>query len=339
MESILTIQPVNRSQSPVLVPEGGNELSAEVGTISTDRPFIQANTTEATLEEIRKDHILPVFIKDNEPLISHVDFIDATSAIANEVFHGEQILKPSIRLSHPIKGRLPEAKDKPASQLNDWERTIYYERMAFIIEIPSISDVVGGNQLSLTIGGVKAYNLDNLYSRKGTDEHFKVFIGFENKVCTNLCIWSDGAMLDLKVTSIGQLRACIRTLIENYNQGHHLFHLKALCNHALTEQQFATLIGRCRMYNHLPNGLKNEVPQLLFGDTQIGSVCKDYFKDDSFCKDETGQINLWRLYNLFTNANKSTYIDTFAERSTNAFSFVYNLKMALQNQTYSWYLS
>ena len=280
-----------------------------------------------------------MFIKDNEPLISHADFIDATSAIANEIFQGEQILQPSIRLSHPIKGRLPEAKDKPAIQLQDWERTIYYERMAFIIEIPSVSDFVGGNQLTLTIGGIKAYNLDNIHSRKGADEHFKIFIGFENKVCTNLCVWTDGAMLDLKVTSIGQLKACIRTLIENYNQGHHLFHLKELCNHSLSEQQFAMLIGRCRMYNHLPNGLKNEVPQLLFGDTQLGAVCKDYYRDNSFCKDEQGQINLWKLYNLFTNANKSTYIDTFVERNANAFSFVHNLKMALQNQTYNWYLS
>ena len=151
MESTLTIQPVNKNYSQELVAEVINDASASTGTISTGKPFIQANTSEATIEEIRKDHILPVFIKDNEPLISHADFIDATSAIANEIFQGEQILQPSIRLSHPIKGRLPEAKDKPAIQLQDWERTIYYERMAFIIEIPSISDFVGGSYFMLSL--------------------------------------------------------------------------------------------------------------------------------------------------------------------------------------------
>lgn len=342
MDNTLTLQPVSNGTSLVHTPskqnsKHGNDFDGT--NVSTDKPFIQANTIEVTLEEIRKEHILPVFIKDNEPLISQADFIDATSSVIADVFHGERILKPSIRLSHPIKGRIPEAKEKPANQLEDWEKTIYYERMAFIIEVPSISDVVGGNQLSLTIGGIKAYNLDNLGSRKGSDEHFKVFIGFENKVCTNLCVWSDGAMLDLKVSSIGQLKACIRTLIQNYNQQHHLFHMKELCNHALTEQQFAMLVGRCRMYNHLPNNLKNEVPALLFGDTQLSSICKDYYKDDSFCKDGDGNINLWRLYNLFTNANKSSYIDTFVERSTNAFSLAFNLKQALQHQTYNWYLS
>ncbi|MBK9300628.1 MAG: DUF3871 family protein [Bacteroidetes bacterium] len=49
-----------------------------------------------------------------------------------------------------------------------------------------------GNILSLTIGGVKAYHLDRLNGKKGVDENFSFFIGFQNKVCTNLCVWSDG---------------------------------------------------------------------------------------------------------------------------------------------------
>ncbi|WP_343671721.1 DUF3871 family protein [Chitinophaga sp.] len=36
-------------------------------------------------------------------------------------------------------------------------------------------------------------------------------------------------------------------------------------------------------------------------------------KDDSFCREVDGSINLWTLYNLFTGANKSSYIDTFLE--------------------------
>lgn len=342
MDNTLTLQPVNKNTESALQQiqvNANNEAESLLVGTSTEKPFIQANTIDITLDEIRRDHIIPVYVKDNEPLISQVDFIDATFSIVADIFHGEKILKPSIRLSHPIKGRIPEAKDKPANQLENWERTIYYERMAFVIEVPTISDIVGGNELSLTIGGIKAFNLDSLSNRKGADEHFKIFIGFENKVCTNLCIWTDGSMLDLKVSGIGQLKACIRSLIENYNKQHHLFHLKELCNHSLTEQQFATLVGRCRMFNHLPQTLKNDIPELSFGDTQLGAVCRDYYRDDSFCKDSEGNINLWRLYNLFTNANKSTYIDSFADRCTNAFSFVYNIKQALQHQTYNWYLS
>lgn len=308
-------------------------------TISTDKPFIQANTVDSTLEEIRNSHVIPVFIKDNEPVISHGDFIESALDIVSEVYSGETILKPAIRLSHPIKGRIPEAKDKPASALLEHEKTLYYERMAFIIEVPSIHDDIDDNRLSLTIGGVKAYNLDNLYAKKGSDEHFKVFVGFKNTVCTNLCVWTDGYMGDLKVRSSGQLKGCIRSLIENYNASYHMHAMRKLTGYSLSETQFATLVGRCRMYNHLPNGMKNDITPLLLSDTQLGTVVKDYYRDDSFCKGDEGNINLWRLYNLFTGSNKSSYIDTFIDRSVNSFRFVEDIRFALEKKDSNWFLN
>lgn len=334
MDNMLILKPVMYND---FITDIAEEKDHEM--ISTDKPFIEANTITSTLSEMKTQHLIPVFAKDNEPLISCADFIEAAANIVSEVYQGETILKPCVRLSHPIKGRVPDAKDKPAAELQEWERTIFYERMAFIIEIPSITEIVGGNRLSLTVGGIKAYNQDNLYNRKGADEHFKIFIGFQNKVCLNMCVWTDGAMMDLKVRSIGQLMACIRSLIQNYNQQHHLFQLKELCNYGLTEQQFANLMGRTRMYQYLPYDLKKDIPPLLLGDMQMGSVVKDFYKDDSFCRLDDGTINLWRLYNLFTGANKSTYIDQFVERGVNAFNFAYNVKSALQNQTFNWYLN
>src|SRR6186713_2763252 len=91
-----------------------------------NKAFIEANTIPVTLEEIRNKHLIPVFIKDNEPLISQTDFIESTFDKVRDAFAGETILTPSIRLSHPIKSRIPEAKYKSADELEDWEKTIYY---------------------------------------------------------------------------------------------------------------------------------------------------------------------------------------------------------------------
>jgi hypothetical protein len=306
---------------------------------STSKPFIEANTIDMSLNEIRYKHIIPVFVKDNETLISHDEFIDAASKITADIFHGERILKPSIRVSHPIKGRIPEAKDKPANQLHEWEKTLYYERMMFVIEVPSMQAEIGGNALSLTIGGVKAFNQDNLYSRSQSEQHFKLFIGFQNKVCTNLCIWTDGLMSDVRVKTIDDLKINIKHLLERYSYGFHLHHLEKLTQHSITEQQFAHLIGKCRMYQHLPIEQKKDIPPLLFGDQQIGTVVRDYYKDNSFCKDEYGNINLWKLYNLITGANKSSYIDSFLERSVNAFNLVEQVKLGVKNNENSWYLN
>lgn len=306
---------------------------------STDRPFIQANTVVSSLQELRDKHIIPVFVKDNEPVISHTDFIEAMQKAVESVYPQQQILQPSVRLSHPVMGRIPDAKHKPAIELEEYEKTIYYERMAFVIEVPSYTSVIGGNTLSLTIGGVKAYNLDNLYNKKGADEHFKVFIGFQNKVCTNLCVWTDGYQADLKVNSAGSLLACIKTMIENYNPNYHLQQMEQLTQYSLTEQQFAQIIGRCRMYQHLPNHMRSNIPPMLLGDNQIGAICKDFYRDENFNKQEDGSISLWRLYNLFTGSNKSTYIDNFLDRSVNAYHFTEQIRFALQRQVYNWYLN
>ncbi|MEO6833517.1 MAG: DUF3871 family protein [Chitinophagaceae bacterium] len=304
-----------------------------------ERAFILANTVKSSREEMKRDHVIPVFIKDNEPVLSHVDFIEIMQQATLEVFSGETILKPAVRLSHPIKGRIPEAKNKAASELLHNEKTLYYERMAFTIEIDSVQENVSGNALKLMVGGVKAYNKDNLYSKKGADEHFKIFIGFQNTVCTNLCVWSDGYVGDLKVKDAQQLKNGILKMFYEYDMNHQLTFLHGLDNYALAEQQFAQLIGRCRLYQHLSYQKKLEIPAIQLSDTQLNVVAKDYYNDNSFCRDDNGQINLWRLYNLFTGANKSSYIDTFLDRTVNATTFIGEIKQALAKKSECWFLN
>lgn len=306
---------------------------------STENVFIQANTEPMSMYDIEHNHLIPVYVKDNEPVISHQDFINSTLEVVNHVYKNEQVLHPAIRVSHPIKGRTPEAKDKPAKDLLEHEKTIYYERMAFVIEIPTIRDIINGNTLNLTIGGVKSYNLDNLYSRRGNDEHFKVFIGFQNKVCCNLCVWSDGFVGNLKANNTSQLMHQIYQLVANYQAIQQLRALHSLMEYTLTEHQFATLIGKCKLYNYLPSKEKRELPLLTFSDTQISMVAKDYYQDKSFCRSADGSINLWNVYNLFTGVNKQSYIDTFLDRGVNAFDFTNSVVQAIENRRGNWFLN
>src|SRR5580698_1722131 len=79
--------------------------------------FIEANTITSSLAEIRDSHIIPVFTKDNETAISHTEFIETALDVTREYFHEHKISAPVIRLSHPIKGRIPEARHKQAKDL------------------------------------------------------------------------------------------------------------------------------------------------------------------------------------------------------------------------------
>lgn len=204
--------------------------------------FLGANTQEIQLGEIKEKHIIPVYIKDNEPVISHYDFIQSTFQAAQDVFKGEMILQPSVRVSHPIKGRIPEARNKPAKELQDHEKTLYYERLAFMIEIPSIAQNIGGQSISLVVGGVKAYNQDNLYVSRNSGEKFKLFIGFKVQVCTNLCVWSDGFTKDVKVSHLDDLSNNIYRLFQSYQAQEQLEMMQELTQYSLKENQFAQLL-------------------------------------------------------------------------------------------------
>jgi hypothetical protein len=127
-------------------------------------------------------------------------------------------------------------------------------------------------------------------------------------------------------------------MMKRYNENNHLEHMRSWVDYSLTEEQFAQLVGKCRMYQHLPTEMKRNITPMLFGNQQMGAVVRDFYRDESFCRDKNGNINLWRLYNLFTGVNKNSYIDSFLERSVNAFSITEEIKWAMEGKQ-SWYLN
>jgi hypothetical protein len=84
--------------------------------------------------------------------------------------------------------------------------------------------------------------------------------------------------------------------------------------------------------------MKRNITPMLLGNQQMGAVVRDFYRDESFCRDRNGNINLWRLYNLFTGVNKNSYIDSFLERSVNTFSITDEIKCAMEGK-HSWYLN
>lgn len=305
---------------------------------TSDIHFMAANTDVIKMEELKKNHTIPVFAKDNESTISHQEFIETITLVTEKIFGGETILKPAVRVSHPIKGRIPSAVGKPAKELTEAEKTLYYERMAFAIEIPSVNGKIAENGLNLTVGGVRAYNLENLYTRK-SEEHFKVFIGFQNKVCTNLCVSTDGFKADIKVRTIAELAKAAYNLFGEFNAYREIERLNNLPGTELTESQFAQIVGRARLYQNMPYKDKKDLPAFPLSDSQVNLVVKDYYTDNSFSRNETGNIDLWRLYNLFTGANKMSYIDNFLDRGVGCQQFVNGLYEAIGMNRYHWFVN
>jgi len=303
------------------------------------KPFIEANTEQVDVRHLQHECIIPVFSKDNERTISHQEFIGATKHAVKMAFGSNLELQPEIRVSHTIKGRTPNAIHKRACELLEHEKTIYYERMAFAIEIPGFTRDIGGNELTLTVGGVRAYNHENLYNKKSL-EHFKFFIGFKNMICCNMCVSSDGYVDNLRASHPEELMLNILEVINNYQADQHLSQMHQLTQLTINEQQFAQVLGKCRLHQYLPKEQKRLIPMLQFNDTQVNHVARDYFQDESFARNEQGDIDLWRMYNLFTGANKNSYIDLFLQRGVNAFELASGIGQALtdKSSSYRWFI-
>lgn len=306
-------------------------------SISNNNKFIEANTEEVTLSHLRQDCVIPVFAKDNETTIPHFEFINAVRSVSQELFPEGTVMMPNIRTSHIIKGRIPSAIGKPAKELLEHEKTIYYERLAFMVEIPHIHAYINNQKLNLTVGGVRSYSEQNLFAKKSI-EKFKIFIGFKNMVCCNLCIATDGLKDDLRVSSVDELISKSRELFLNYNQETHVDGMRRLTDYTINQEQFAHLVGKMKLYNHLVKEQKQGLFELHTTDSQINTIIKNYVEDEHFSADSNGYINLWNLYNLFTESSKSNYIDNFLSRNCNTYEFVNHLGKSIKNHEENYFL-
>lgn len=314
------------------------EIIKSTETKKDKKSFILGNTVALTRDELENKHIIPVFGKDNERTISHLEFIETVAECTELAIPSISIEVEEIRGSHPIKGRIAEARHKPAKELLPHEKTMYYERMMFCLQIRSISEIIDDKEMNLVVGGVKCYSHDNLYSAKGSKEHFQIFIGFQVQVCSNLCVWTDGSLRKSAVRSLEELQSEVYQMIVQFNADKALSSMENWTQLHLSESQFAQFVGKARLYPHTPKSVRASVPELTLKDSQIGSIVKGYYNDFHFGNSD-GKLSLWNTYNLLTGSNKSSYIDSFLDRGVSASNVVLELGESLKGERGSWYLN
>ena len=300
--------------------------------------FLEANTNAISLEELTEQCVVPTWA-NQELTISHQDFVSTVYDAACNVFAGETINTPEIRVSHVVKGRTANSLHKRTSELLDCEKTQFYQRLAFAFTIPSLHECIDGQRLELCVGGVRNYSDLNLYrANRGVEKFNAVFIGWRLNICSNQVLTGEGVRLSLEVMSLHDLYKAVLDLFYNFNLENDIQLLQSLTQIRLTETQFAQIVGRMRLYQALPSYLQRKLPKLLITDSQINNVCRDYYNNPNFgTKDST--ISMFDFHNLLTEANKSSYIDSYVQRGINATEVTVGISKALQGDPeYSWFL-
>ena len=302
--------------------------------------FIESNTNAITLEEL-SNNLIPTWA-DNSLTISHTNFIQTVRTAAVQVFGN--LTPVEIRTSHPIQGRRPEAIHKKQNELTENDKTIYYQRMAFISHVVGLSREVNGQIVNLTIGGVRNYADDQLY-RTATPQKFKVFVGWQVRVCSNMmltCSGNSGVIQCLTEADVFQKTMELFTTF-NPEQENILTQLGNLQSTRMTEQQFCNIIGRMRLYQALPIAEQHLLPPILLGDQAMNEATRGYFNNPNFRKREGEEgISCWNFLQLMTEAVKGSYIDKFADRNQNAVDITLGIQNALNGndeEGYSWFLS
>ena len=299
--------------------------------------FLDANTNSITLDELKNQCVVPTWA-NQELTISHQDFIEAVYDAASTFYQGESITAPSIRVSHIVRGRTPDALGKKASELLECEKTQFYQRLAFAFTIPTIYETINGQRLELCAGGVRNYNDLNLYRSSKGVEKFSVFVGWRVRICSNQVLTGDGVKLSLEVMDLKQLYQQVMELFYSFNPAKDIHLMQQLSNTTLTETQFAQIVGRMRLYQAIPQGLSRKIPRLLITDSQINNVCRGYYNNPDF-GGQGDAISMWNFHNLLTEANKTSYIDSYLSRAVNATEVSVGLNNALHGDTtYQWFL-
>lgn len=302
--------------------------------------FIESNTQAITLVELTEKNIIPTFC-DNSLTISHQNFIGAVTTMAEKVF-GE-LTPVEIRVSHPIIGRIPSAQHKKANELTEDEKTVFYQRMAFCCHAKNLSRSINGQTVHLCIGGVRAYNEDKLYY-KTSPLKFKIFVGWQVRVCSNLMLTCDGNSGTIECLTEADIMQKAFELFESFNPNKEntLQLLENLHSTRISEEQFCKIIGRLRLYQFLPTSEQKALPALNIGDQAVNSLVKGYVSNPNFGKKKDGDITCWNLLQLSTEAAKSAYIDRFLDRNQNCTDFAIGIQKALNGEDtegYSWFLS
>ena len=306
--------------------------------------FIEGPSNAISMDDLAFKNIIPTF-SDNTLTISHQKFIETTRKAAEVIFGQGNVTPPEARVSHPIIGRIPSAQHKKASELTDDETTLFFQRLAWIAQICNFTSSINGQSVSLTIGGTRSYHEDKLYSRQ-SPQHFRIFIGYRVRVCSNMMLTCDGVTDTLLCMTEADIFQKSLELFNHFNKVKEatLCNLEALNNTWLTQEQFCKIIGRLRLYQALPSQQQKQLPQILLGDSVVNAATKEYIKNLNFGIGENsdGSISCWQLMNLLNEAVKNSYADLWIDRNQNCTDFSTGIANALQgndSQGYSWFLN
>lgn len=144
----------------------------------------------------------------------------------------------------------------------------------------------------------------------------------------------------MEVANLNELYQQCLYLFNDFKADEDLKLMQSLTNVYLTEEEFAHVVGRCRLYQALLPKEQREIPKLLITDSQINNCCRGFYNNPDFGQKDRA-ISMWDFHNLLTESNKSSYIDSYLQRAANATELAVGISNSIQqtDHAYDWFLN
>lgn len=337
------------SLTPAVVPAlelaNSNRVWETLPTLHDDMEnhpnFIEGVSNKITMDDLTNKCVIPTW-GNGSLIISHQQFIETVRMAAMAVFGQGNVTPAECRVSHPIIGRIPSAQHKKASELTDEEKTLTFQRLAFVSKIPAFTTTINGQKTTLSISGVRSLHEERLYGKE-CPLHFSIAISFKLLVCSNLLISHDGLLQRISCLTPSDIFDHAVRLFSQFSIERNLHQLEMLNQVMLSQEQFCQILGRLRLYNVLPTQEKKSLPQIILGDSIINAATREYITNPNFGVQASGDtISCWQLMNLLNEAAKASYPDLFLERNANCTELATGIANAIigdDTKGYSWFLN
>lgn len=335
---------MDNNNEMILTPIGGqvmSQLSLGMESEQEHPNFIESNTQGISFEELTEKNVIPTFA-DGTLTLSSGSLIKATMRAAEEVY-GE-LTPVEIRVSHRIQGRRKEAELKSASELQDEDITTFWQRMAFICHVKTLTRTINGAEVHLCIGGTRSYSEDKLFGRP-TPSKMRLFVGWFVRICSNGCLTCDGNSGTIECLTEADVYEKATALFRGFDPEKEtaLAMLENLGTTRISESEFCKIIGRLRLYQALPASEQNVLPKIILGIQAVDKMVQGYVSNPNFgLKEGADSISLWELLQLANEAVKQgAYIDNWLQRNQNCTDFVLGIQRALlgtDQEGYDWFL-
>ena len=173
---------------------------------------------------------------------------------------------------------------------------------------------------------------------------FKVFVGWQVRVCSNLMLTCDGNSGIIECMTEADIMQKTLELYNNFEpmMDETLQRLENLQSTQISEELFCKIIGRMRLYQALPSKAQKELPPLTLGDSTVNAMVKNYVTNENFGKKTNQDITCWNFLQLANEAVKLAYIDKFVDRNQNCTDFAIGIQRAIEGtdtEGYSWFIN